>query len=49
LLPRIRDLVKRRHARGVVLAGRVVTVPRHLDRLPQVREAESTLWGSRTL
>ena len=42
LLPRIRDLVKRRHARGVVLAGRVVTVPRHLDRLPQVREAEST-------
>ena len=40
LLPRIRDLVKRRHARGVALAGRVVTVPRQ-DRLPLVREAES--------
>ena len=42
LLLRLRDLVKRRDARGVVLAGRVVTVPRHSDRLPLVREAEST-------
>jgi TPR repeat protein len=42
LLLRLRDLVKRRDARKVVLAGRAVTVPRHSDRLPLVREAEST-------
>jgi hypothetical protein len=41
LLPRLRDLVKRTDARGVVLAGRVVTVAGHSDRLPLVREAES--------
>ena len=42
LLLRLWDLVKRRDARKVVLAGRAVTVPRHSDRLPLVREAEST-------
>jgi uncharacterized protein len=41
LLPRLRDLVRRRDARGVVLAGRVVTVAGHSDRLPLAWEAES--------
>ena len=41
LSPRLRDLVKWTDARGVVLAGRVVTVAGHSDRLPLVWEAES--------
>jgi hypothetical protein len=41
LLPQLRDWVKQRDARARALAGRAVTVPGHLDRLPLVRETES--------
>jgi hypothetical protein len=40
LLPRLRDVVRRRGARGVVLAGRVVTVAGHSHRLPMSPDPE---------
>ena len=41
LLAHVRVWVKQRDARAGALAGRVVTVPGHSDRLPLVREVES--------
>jgi hypothetical protein len=54
LSPRLRDLVKRSDARGVVPAGRVVTVAGDSDRLPLVWEASrpgcgAFRWGAGAL